>query len=456
MKFFLILLICLPGWAVEDDVARVSRLIKQRKEELKFFKEKILKENKCRERDYDCFSREVLSTVKGNTEDLIEAASILEPFYERSIKEGFPPCSDTCQNTMLAASTKLYLDYFLKYDVQDKDSSRIATYPTVSGVKVRALLDLSAHHNLHKTLIRLNGNVARIDWGKVIKPELANKKLFMDLLAKVETAKIFNTSVLCHIKEKDPVYTELDASSTKTGKSTDETYKLWFAEFREVTQPYCADQTPIIYRGTDKATRNYYRQIRDKNLADMTCSLGDFPCVRKTFRKMEIHYAEDVEVVAKRLIAFTRESRERPCDDACKAQSLVRMLQTWITFLSTYEREKLASTMDWNEYPEARYLTITEDIDMYTTLKNILTPIISAYGKIDPQNIRDAGLRSELRSVSRDLSDFASGKMLKDSVICTMEPWVAAYDKYLSPYKDKEKNKKFEAAFLDFKSNVCK
>ena len=455
MKFFFLLLIAMPVFAVETDVAKLARLVKQRKEELKMFREKVSKGDKCRLRDYDCFSREVLGFVQGNSEDLIEAPSILEPFYERSIKDAFPPCSDTCENTLLAQHVKLYLDFFNKYDVQDKESSRIPVYPTVSSARARVYLDLSAFQSMKKNLEFITKQFEKIDFGKVIKPELSNKKVFEELFKKLKSNSIFSTSVVCHLEPGDPIHAELTYGTT-TGKKVDSDYSFWFDDFSNDSEKFCKDTTPLIFRGTDDATRAYYRKVRDRKLESISCSTGDFNCMRKFLRLVGIHYAEDVEKVAAKLITFLKSSRVSPCDDTCQAQSLVRMIQTWITFLSTYDREKLASTMDWKEFPEERFETIREDVEFYRSLKRILTPIITTYGKIDPQNIKEASLRSELRSVAKDLSDFASGKMLKDSVICTMEPWEAKYDKYLSPYKDKVKNKKFEESFLEFKANICK
>ena len=82
--------------------------------------------------------------------------------------------------------------------------------------------------------------------------------------------------------------------------------------------------------------------------------------------------------------------------------------------------------------------------------------IVAQALKLDPRNVKDPGLKSELKSVGKDLSDFASGRQFKESVICTMDPWVAAYDKYLSPTKDRKENQKFEEAFLNFKESICK
>ena len=93
---------------------------------------------------------------------------------------------------------------------------------------------------------------------------------------------------------------------------------------------------------------------------------------------------------------------------------------------------------------------------MFETLKEIFTPLIVEFGKIDPKKVTNAGLKSEMKSVGKDLSDFSSGRMLKDSVICTMDPWNATYDKYMMPYKNKELDKKFELTYLDFKEAICK
>jgi hypothetical protein len=65
-------------------------------------------------------------------------------------------------------------------------------------------------------------------------------------------------------------------------------------------------------------------------------------------------------------------------------------------------------------------------------------------------------MKSEMKSIGKDLSDLASANLVKDSIICKMDPWLASYDKYLAPYKDRKMDQKFEEAFINFKSSLCK
>ncbi|MFL5785895.1 MAG: hypothetical protein ACJ76H_14855, partial [Bacteriovoracaceae bacterium] len=88
MQFLLILLFVVPVMAAESEVARIAREVKERKALLYEFRKKVSNGDKCRPRDYVCFTQEVESFMQGQTEDIIETKLVLDPFYLRSIKEG--------------------------------------------------------------------------------------------------------------------------------------------------------------------------------------------------------------------------------------------------------------------------------------------------------------------------------------------------------------------------------
>jgi hypothetical protein len=257
------------------------------------------------------------------------------------------------------------------------------------------------------------------------------------------------------LQKGDIVYDEI-MGKENSGKKMDKEYAEALKLFEKRVAKRCENREPLDYRGTDASTRHHYNAIRDRKIAAIDCAKNDFACVRRNFRKIPIRYAEDIGKVAAFMKTFVKNSTPDQCDDSCEARLLVRTIQTWITYFSTFHRQRLGSTMDWEKYPEARFQTLTEDVLFYRALKEIFDPFLIALGKIDPKGLKDEGLKSELRSIGKDVSDFASARMLKDSVICTMTPWNASYDKYMLPYEDKAANKKFETTFLEFKENICK
>ena len=441
MKLFFIFLLGMSAFASDDEVSKIVRSVKERKEALKAFRSSVSMGTKCEPRDYECFSAEVMTLVKGHTEDVIAARAILDPFYERSLKEGFPPCDPVCQQNMLANHVHLFLTYLKSYNALEKENYRIEMYPTVTSTRIRAFMDLSAFNSLEKHRLYLD-DVYRNKLKKPKDMDFANKAFEL-----LESGEIFKNSVVCHLTPGDPVYVEI---------KNDKKYGDWLRRFEEKAKFRCADRKPLDFRGTDKFTRKYYNQIQDEKMARIKCEAGNFGCVRNLLRSLGIYYAEDVQKVAAFMKDFTEKGRTTPCDETCEAQILVRTIQTWITYFSQFERQKLASTMDWKLFPEARYNTITEDVILFETIRGIFTPLVTKFGSIDPAKVSDKGLQSEMRSVGKDLSYYASVQMLKDSVICTMKPWNASYDRYMVPYKDKDQNKKFEGTFLMFQESLCK
>lgn len=448
MKIFLTLLLCLNAFAADDEVSKIVRSVKERKEALKAFRTSVSLGTKCEPRDYDCFTGEVKTLVKGHTEDIIAARAVLDPFYERSVKDGFPPCEVLCQQTMIANHVYLFLTYLMSYNSIEKENQRVDQYPTVTSTRIRAYMDLSAFNALEKHRAYLDEIYQRkVQLDNLKDPNLKNKNFYDRSFALLESGEIFQNSVVCHLTEGDPVHAEI---------KKDKKYGEWLTRFDKTAKAKCADKTPLDYRGTDKATRKYFNQVRDVKMEKMVCVPGNFGCVRNHLRGMGIHYAEDVQKVAAYMKDFTEKSKANPCDETCEAQILVRSIQTWVTYLSQYDRKTLASTMDWKLYPEARFNTITEDVILYETIRDVFAPIVTRFGSIDPAKVSDQGLRSEMRSVAKDLSYYSSVQMLRDSVICTMKPWNASYDRYMVPYKDKDQNKKFEESFLTFQSSLCK
>lgn len=454
MRFFFIILLGLNAFGAETEMAKLVRSVKQRKADIQLFIEKVSKGDRCRLRDYQCFEKEVSALTEGHVEELIEAKAVLIPFYERSVKEGFPPCEKTCLANMKASHLYLLSYYVQAYSTKNKKNYRVSLYPTVDSTRIRAYMDLSAFHHLNEITTYIHEELKTFNLQDVTKEELKDQKRFKRRMKTLESGKIFDGSVLCKLGPGDPIYEEILKGET-SGKKSDQSFSSWLKDFDKVRN-VCLDKTPMNYRGTDESTRAYYRAIREKKMAALSCSPGDFACVRKNLKEIGIHYAEDVQKVAAYMSQFVLSSKPGACDETCEAQTLIRTIQTWVSYLSTYERENLASTLDWKEYPEARYLTITEDVTMFEALKEIFSPLILEFGKIDPKKVTDAGLKSEMKSVGKDLSDFSSGRMLKDSVICAMDPWTATYDKYMVPFKNKELDKKFEISFLDFKEALCK
>lgn len=450
MKLFLILfaLLGLSTFAADEEVSKIVRSVKERKEALKAFTSAVSLGNKCEPRDYECFSSEVLTLVKGHTEDITSARSILDPFYQRSINEGSPACEIVCQETMLAHHVYLFLTYLKSYSDREKENSRVLPFPTVTSTRVRAYMDLSAFHSLEKHRIHLEDlfkNKVKLE--KVTLPKLKDTQFYKNSFELLSAGEVFKNSVLCRLGNDDPVAVEI---------RTDKKYGEWLRRFDEKAKAKCADTTPLDYRGTDSATREYFQKIHNEKMSKLKCDPGNFGCARGHLRGMGIRYAEDVQKVAAWMKEFTEKSKATPCDETCEAQILVRTIQTWVTYFSQFERKALASTMDWKLYPEARFHTITEDVILFETIREIFSPLVTRFGSIDPAKISESGLKSEMKSVGKDLSFYASAEILKDSVICAMKPWNASYDRFMVPYPDKEKNKKFEAAFLEFQESLCK
>ncbi len=454
MKYFFILFISLTALSAETEVGKLMMKVKQRKEEIKIFINKVSKGDVCQPRDYACFEKEVMHFLNGHVEDIIEAREIHVPFYDRATKGGFPPCEKTCLNTMKASHVHVYVAYLRTYNTAFKDKYRFTAYPTVNSTRVRSYMDLSAFHRMQEDVAYLLPIFETVDVDGLPKDIKRYKSFDTKWLKILKSASLFYQSILCQLAPGDVVYDEI-MRGERSPKRSDQNFSRWMKDF-DAVKNVCERTSPIEYKGTDESTRAYYRGLREKKMAAMTCAAGDFGCVRKNLRELGIHYTEDVQKVAAYLKQFVLTSKPADCDETCEAQLLIRTIQTWVSYLSSYERGKLASTLDWKEHPEARYLTITEDVTMFETLKEIFDPLIVEFGKIDPRKVTDPGLKSEMKSVGKDLSDFSSGRMLKDSVICTMDPWNASYDKYMVPYKDKELDKKFEISFLDFKEAICK
>ena len=448
MKLILIILLSMNALAADEEVLKTVRSVKERKEALKAFINSVSLGKKCEARDYECFSSEVLTLVKGHTEDIIAARAILDPFYEISIKEGSPACEIVCQQTMLANHVYLFLTYLKSYSGLEKNHSRKELFPTVTSTRIRSYMDLVAFNSLEKHRIHLNDvykNKLKLE--NVNLPKLKDPEFYKKSFALLDSGDFFKNSIVCNLNPADPVYLEI---------KSDKKYGEWLKRFEESAKLKCADTTPLDYRGTDMATRKYFNKVRDEKMAKLKCDPGNFGCVRGHLRGMGIHYAEDVQKVAAWMKDFTEKSKVNPCDENCEAQILVRSIQTWVTYFSQYERKNLASTMDWKLYPEARFNTITEDVILYEIILDIFSPLVTKFGSIDPARITDTGLKSEMKSVGKDLSYYASAQMLKDSVICTMKPWNASFDRYMLPYKEKDQNKKFEGTFLMFQESLCK
>jgi hypothetical protein len=313
-------------------------------------------------------------------------------------------------------------------------------------------MDLSAFGNIKKQVDYVREQYAKIDFDKVTLKDLKNPPMFQNMLRRIESGRLFSGSVLCHLHPGTMVYDQI-----VSGKSqTDAKYRSWMKDFDSTARKNCKDSTPIEYRGMDFSTRMYYQRQTEKALKAIDCKKGDYACLRKHLRKIPIRYAVDIALVAELLGKYVVEDLKPPCDKTCQDMVVLKSTQTFITFLSHYDRSKLASTMDWKKFPEEKYRTITEDVDMYFTIIGNLGDVLEELGKLDAAKITDEGLKSELKSIGKDVSDFVSGKMFKDSVICTMDPWTAAYDKFMTPYKVPKKNKKFEQRFLTFKEKVCK
>lgn len=453
MRYFLFLLLSFPAFAEYDEVTKLSEEAKARREAWKVFREKVSTGTMCEPGDYRCFVTAASKIPGVHPEDIIASRSILEPFYLRSISGDVIPCGDTCKNNNRASHVFLFLQIFNSYiSGQEKVyNSKEAT--TVRAARFRAIMDLSALGNMNKHMEYVKAEYGKIDFSKVTVKKLTNKSLFEGALANIESGQLFSQSILCHLHPGNMVYDEI---SLAPRSKVNDKYREWLKHFDETVRKSCKDSTPIDHRGMDASTRSYYSHLMDKKIKEIDCPAGDFACVRKHLRTFEIRYASDISKVSRFLADFENKGRKADCDASCKANNLLRGTQTFITYLSLYDRQKLGSTMDWTKDPEARYRTIPEDVKIYEILNQTFNNVITELAKIDSAKISDPGLKSELKSIAKDSSDFASGKMLKDSVICTMDPWTAAYDKYMVPYKDPKQNKIFEANFLEFKEKVCK
>ena len=452
---FTFLLLSLPAFAVDDEKTAVLKEVEKRKLDYRIFEEKVSSGDKCKLRDYKCFKEQLLNFSNGSKEDLVAAYYINASFFERSVKEGDPPCVGSCVQNMLAHHIDAYLKFIMLTHKNEKPDSRVSAYPTVDGTRIRALFDLGALGATVKNGEYLRTRISQLKPGDITDPEVRDISRFTKEVEFIGQGTILKHSVLCHLSEGDLVYEEIMAGAYSDKKS-DQNLARWLNKFQERKNEICASTEPLDYRGLDESTRKHFAKIREKKLATVDCKSNDFACYRKTARLIGIHYADDLMVVKEGLDQRFASSKPKECNEICEAEFLVRTIQTWISYYSTFDRSKLASTIDWKVYPEARYLTIQEDLTFYESTKKIFENLLIEFGKIDPRNVKDPGLKSELKSVGKDLSDFASGRQFKESVICSMDPWIAAYDKYLSPTKDRKANQKFEEAFFEFKSNVCK
>ncbi len=442
----------MSAFAAEDEAAKFVETSKARREAWKVFREKVSMGNLCEPRNYRCFNDAAMKIPGIHPEDLIASRSFLEPYYLRSIKDDTLPCGESCQHNLRASNIRLFLALFLGYKAGHEEIYNFSDSTTVRATLVRAYMDLSAFKNMKKHMEYVKSEYAKLDISKVTNQVLKSKDWYENAIATVESGKLFSHSILCHLHPGSLVYDDIAKGKSKV----DAKYSGWLKEFEETGRMACVDSTPIEYRGMDLSTRKYYEQQTVNKINAINCKHGDYACVRKEFRNITVHYADDLERIIKFLFAFYQKSTPAVCDETCKAQNLLRATQTLITFLGQYDRQKLASTMDWKKYPEEKYKTLTEDVMMLGSLEGPFTFILETLANLDSAKIKDEGLRSELKSISKDVSDFASGKMLKDSVICTMEPWTAAYDKYMTPYKKPKRNKEFEKGFLHFKEKVCK
>ncbi len=454
MKLLFTILLVLPVLGFATEAEMITQKVKDRKKDVELFREKVSMGNRCPVRDYKCFQNEIVIFLKGHVVDITAAEEILNPFLKRSMNEGFPPCEKACQQTLLAQHIYVFLDFLTGYKSQDSETQGLSAYPTVELSRIRAIMDLTAYNYIKRQTAHLEKLYGTVKFDAVTNPEFRDRKIFEEKLTSLKKMEGFQLSVLCRLSPGDFVYDEI-ASGSQSKSPGPKNLATWLEEFQS-EKDICKISTPFDYRGVDTPTRNLYRNLREKKLAEIKCKNGDFGCVRKHLRALGINYAEDIGRVNEFLSQFVKASKPRTCDAECESQLLVRKIQTWITYLSTFERDKLASTMDPKNYPDAKYLALSEDVKVFELLKLIMEPIVIKFGTIDSAMVKDAGLRSELKSVGKDLSDFSVGKFLKDSVICTMDPWKASYETYLTPYKDKELDKKFEASFLEFKEKICK
>ncbi len=455
MKLFLILFLSLSAFAVEDEKTAALNATAKRKAEMGLFKQKVSSGDKCRVRDYKCFEEQLMTLALGGTEDLVGAHYVIAPFYKRSVKEGDIPCIGSCLQNMLAHHIDVFLKFILVAHNRGKDIIQTSDFPTIDGTRIRAIRDLGALGATLKNVEYLERLIAQLKPKDITDSDVKDTSRFSKELALIKQGKIFENSVLCHIGRGDLVYEEI-----MFGDNNDSSYRnlaKWLKTFEsEMKKNICKSTQPLDYRGLDESTMLHYEKIRDQKIAAIDCKDNDFNCVRKKIREIGIHYAIDIPRISEFLNKFIEKSKPKKCDETCQSQYLVRTIQTWISYYGTFDRSKLASTIDWKANPEARFQTMEEDMSFYHGLKQIFEPLVTEFAKIDPRTVKDISIRSELKSVGKDLSDYSSGRWLKDSVICTMDPWVAAYDKYLSPFKNPIKDKKFEEVFLEFKSNICK
>lgn len=452
---FTLLLLSVSAFAVDDEKTVVLKEMTKRKLEYKIFAEKVSNGDKCRVRDYKCFKEHLLTFANGSKEDLVAAHFLNTPFYLRSIKEGDIPCTGSCLQNMLAHHIDAYLKFIMVTHKNEKPETRVSDYPTVDGTRIRAIFDLSTLGAMEKNSEYLKTKISQLKPTEINDPEVRDVSRFNKDLEFIGQGTILKNSVLCHISKGDHIYFEI-VKGNSSAKKSDKNLANWLKKFEERKKDICVNQEPLDYRGLDESTREFYNKLLERKLSRVNCKKNDFACFRKFARMIGIHYADDLMKVKEGLDKRFSESKPKECDETCEAEFLVRTIQTWITYYSTFNRSNLASTIDWKVYPDARYLTIQEDITFYESTKKIFGNLLTEFGKIDPRNVKDPALKSELKSVGKDLSDFASGRQFNESVICTMEPWIPVYDKYLSPTKDRKANQKFEESFFEFKSNVCK
>lgn len=431
-----------------DEKELITKKVKQRKNELKLFQEKVSSGDKCKLRDYSCFKNQILLLRKGQSEDLSLARSILEPFFLRSLKANDLPCTGACFQNLLAYHIDTFLLFVTPYYSKGSKDLRISAYPTIDSTRIRGVLELNGIDATSRNSIYLKELVSMLKPKEITAKDVLSSAKINGIINWMNSDPHLSNSVLCHLHPGDIVFDEM---------MNDEKIGPQMREFNNRKNKSCKDTTPLDYRGIDDSTKKHYANIRDAKLSKIDeCPHGDLGCMRRHLRGIGIRYSEDLKLVHDRMKAFAEKSKPSDCNETCQSQFLISILQTWITYFSTFERSHLASTLDWKIYPEAKFDTIPEDINFLKQTKEIFTQMMIEFAKIDPGSVKDEGLKSEIRSVGKDLSDLASGKIYKDSVICSMEPWSATFDKYLSPFKDKKKDEIFEAEFLEFKSTVCK
>jgi hypothetical protein len=384
MRYFLFFLIALSAFAVDDEVRKLTEETKARKEGLKLFYEKVSIGSYCQLRDYGCFVSALGKMPGTHPEDLIALRSIMEPFYLRSVKDGFPPCSEVCQNDLRAKHINLFSLILMTYDSKERKKFSINDTTTVKGTRFRAFMDLSAYGNIRKHVEYLKEEYKKLDLKKVSVKRIADPKIYEDAFRFLDSGRLFSDSILCHLHPGTYVYDEI---VRKKSSKVDEKYREWMLEFDKNARSACTDSTPVQFRGMDASTRRYYERQTLASLKAIDCRKGDYACLRKHLRRMPIRYAKDVTLVSNYIENFLVKEIANGCDKTCRIENLLKASQTFITFLSQYDRKKLGSTMDWKKHPEEKYRTITEDVSMFDTISENFIGVLEALGKLDPAMI---------------------------------------------------------------------